>query len=56
MDSSQNGHETTDLGWWLLRGEDLLTMLRRAAHGDDPDLVFAECYANAADAASVLGE
>ena len=54
MDRSQDAQ--TDLGLWLVRGEDLLDMLRRVHEGDDPDLVFAECYANAGDAAALLGE
>lgn len=48
--------ESVDLGWWLVSGEDLLAVLRRVAAGDDPDLVFAECYANAGDASSLLGD
>lgn len=35
-----------DLGWWVLSGEALLAMLRRVADGEDPDLVYAEEYAN----------
>lgn len=34
------------LGWWTIAGEELLDMLRRAAAGEDPDLVYAEAYAN----------
>lgn len=34
------------LGWWTISGEALLHMLRRVADGDDPDLVYAEEYAN----------
>lgn len=37
----------TDLGWWTISGEALLAMLRRCASGEDPDLVYAEEYANA---------
>jgi hypothetical protein len=37
---------TADLGWWCIHGEELLDGLRRAAAGDDPDLVYAELYAN----------
>jgi hypothetical protein len=48
--------DTVELGWWLVSGEDLLGVLRRVASGEDPDLVFAECYANAGDAASLLGD
>ena len=50
MNSSHNTEQQTDLGLWLVRGEDLLQMLRRVQAGDDADLVFAECYANAGDA------
>lgn len=34
------------LGWWTISGEDLLRSLRRCATGEDPDLVYAELYAN----------
>lgn len=34
------------LGWWSISGETLLEMLRRVAAGEDPDLVYAETYAN----------
>ena len=36
-----------DLGWHVISGEDLLTMLRRVAAGEDPDMVYAEEYVNA---------
>lgn len=35
------------LGYHVISGEELLTMLRRVAAGEDPDLVYAEEYANA---------
>jgi hypothetical protein len=35
------------LGWHVIAGEDLLAMLRRCAGGEDPDMVYAEEYANA---------
>lgn len=35
-----------NLGWWAISGEDLLEMLRQVADGADPDLVYAEAYAN----------
>jgi hypothetical protein len=38
--------EPTALGWWAISGEALLAMLRRCADGEDPDLVYAEEYAN----------
>jgi hypothetical protein len=34
------------LGWWTIYGGDLLAALRRVQGGDDPDLVYAELYAN----------
>lgn len=34
------------LGWWAISGEALLDMLRRVQAGEDPDLVYAEEYAN----------
>ena len=35
-----------DLGWWAISGHELLAALRRAASGDDPDVLYAELYAN----------
>lgn len=35
------------LGWWSISGEALLDLLRRAHGGEDPDLLYAEEYANA---------
>lgn len=37
---------TTDLGWWAISGDELLDMLRRAHAGENPDLIYAEEYAN----------
>ena len=37
----------TPLGWWVISGEDLLDLLRRANAGEDPDFLYAEEYANA---------
>jgi hypothetical protein len=37
---------TGDLGWWTISGEALLDLLRRCHDGEDPDLVYAEAYAN----------
>jgi len=34
------------LGYWVISGQALLEALRRCAAGEDPDLVFAELYAN----------
>ena len=36
----------TDLGWWCISGETLLEALQRVHQGEDPDLVYAELYAN----------
>lgn len=35
------------LGWWTISGEALLDLLKRAHAGEDPDLLYAEEYANA---------
>ncbi len=35
------------LGWHVISGEQLLAMLRRVAVGENPDLVYAEEWANA---------
>lgn len=32
--------------WWSISGEDLMAMLRQVADGEDPDIVYAEAYAN----------
>ena len=34
------------MGWWVISGEALIAMLRRAHNGEDPDLLYAEEYAN----------
>ena len=34
------------LGWWAISGDALLSALKRAHDGEDPDLVYAELYAN----------
>lgn len=36
-----------DLGWHTMSGEFFLEALRRCYNGENPDLVFAELYANA---------
>jgi len=41
------GETMADLGWWTISGEALLDLLRRAHAGEDPDLLYAEEYANA---------
>ena len=38
---------TKDLGWWTISGEALLETLKTVADGDNPDVVYAELYANA---------
>lgn len=32
--------------WWIIDGDTLLHMMCRVANGEDPDLVYAEEYAN----------
>jgi hypothetical protein len=34
-------------GWHVISAQDLLTALRRCADGENPDLVYAELWANA---------
>lgn len=34
------------LGWWTIAGSELFALLRRTADGEDPDLIYAEAYAN----------
>jgi len=34
------------LGWWAISGAALIESLRRAADGENPDLLYAELYAN----------
>lgn len=36
----------SDLGWWAISGEALLAALRDAHDGGDPDIIYAELYAN----------
>jgi hypothetical protein len=38
--------EPAPLGWWSISGEALLQALRDVANGEDPDVVYAELYAN----------
>jgi len=35
-----------ELGYWAISGESLMSMLYRVANGEDPDMVYAEEYAN----------
>lgn len=37
----------SELGWWVIPGEALLDLLRRAHAGEDPDALYVEEYANA---------
>lgn len=46
---------TDGLGWHVIPGEALLSMLRRVEAGESPDMVYAEEYANA-DHELVAGE
>lgn len=32
--------------WWSIDGEFLMEMLHRANAGEDPDMLYAEAYAN----------
>lgn len=32
--------------WWAISGDELLAALRRAAAGEDPDILYAELYAS----------
>lgn len=34
------------IGWWVISGDNLLAMLQRVHAGENPDLVYAEEYAN----------
>lgn len=36
----------SDLGWWIIHGDELLTALREVELGESADLVYAELYAN----------
>jgi len=39
--------QIVELGWHVISGKRLLEMLRRVSQGEDPDLVYAEEWANA---------
>lgn len=43
------------MGWWTISGAALLDALKRAHDGEDPDIVYAELYANS-DVKNVPGE
>jgi hypothetical protein len=34
------------MSWWVVSAESFLEALRRAHAGEDPDLLYAEWYAN----------
>jgi hypothetical protein len=38
------------LGYWVISGEGLLDMLWRCRRGEQPDIVYAEEYANSSHA------
>lgn len=33
-------------GWWTLSGDDFLAAMKRAHAGEDPEMIYAEYYAN----------
>lgn len=39
--------DKTSLGWHTISGEHFLECLQRVAAGEDPDMIFAELWANA---------
>ena len=43
------------LGWWCISGSEFLRALHLVADGGDPDMVYAEFYANS-DIENVTGE
>jgi hypothetical protein len=45
--SAPSDEPARDLGWHVISGELLLDALRRVGEGEDPDLVYAELWANA---------
>lgn len=46
MERDADGGYTSTMGWWTISGESLMEMLREVHSGGDPDLVYAEHYAN----------
>jgi len=44
-----------DLGWWVISGEHFMDALRRAANGEDPEILYTELYANS-DVEQVEGD
>ena len=41
-----HGDGSPALTWWSISGPGLMDAMRRAAAGEDPDLIYAELYAN----------
>lgn len=46
MEPDADGGYTSTMGWWTISGESLMEMLRAVHEGGDPDMVYAEHYAN----------
>jgi hypothetical protein len=46
VSADPNADDQLDLGWWVIHGSTILDALRRACAGEDPDLLYAELYAN----------
>lgn len=44
------GEAMTTKQWWYIDEETLMAMLYAVADGESPDVVFAEAYANSAEA------
>lgn len=42
-------------GWWAMSGEAFMAALRRAHEGENPDLIYAEWYANS-DVETIEGD
>lgn len=40
--------DLTNMGWWAITSEALLSMLRQVEAGESADLVYAEHFANSA--------
>lgn len=36
----------SSMGWWTLSGEDFLAAMKRAHDGENPDVIYAEYFAN----------
>ena len=45
-DAPPPGGSGVSLGWWAISGDALLTALKQANEGADPDILYAELYAN----------